>query len=86
LPDNLEIVELSKQSDSLVTMVTKKSTLDDDVQSETEMIAESLNDDPMVIEDSVFDENVSQASGKHSLSPTSADAGPPGGKWKDLVE
>ena len=81
--DAIELVNISKENETLVSMVVKESTLgDDDDASEDSLntvVPDHYSMDPMGVDDTVFDDEIG-ASGKHALSPVSAESGLPSEK------
>ena len=69
--DAIELVNISKENETLVSMVVKESTLgDDDDASEDSpntVVPDHYSMDPMGVDDTVFDDEIG-ASGKHALS------------------
>ena len=81
--DTNELVNITKQNETLVSMVVKESTLgEDDVAFEDSVntvVPDHYSMDPMGVDDTVFDDKIG-VSGKHSLSPISEESGLPSAK------
>ena len=81
--DTHELVNITKQNETLVSMVVKESTLgeDDDAfeDSVNTVVPDHYSMDPMGVDDTVFDDKIG-VSGKHSLSPISEESGLPSAK------
>ena len=75
--DAMDIADISSTNDSLISMVTRRTTLDEE-PSDGSVIQVQEN---LEVNNEVFDDKIESGTGKkHSLSPASLDSGLPEGK------
>ena len=77
--DAMDIADISSTNDSLVSMVTRRTTLDE-VEEPTDGSVIQVQEN-LEVNNEVFDDKIESGTGKkHSLSPASFDSGLPEGK------
>ena len=77
--DAMDIADISSTNDSLISMVTRRTTLDE-VEESTDGSVFQVQEN-LEVNNEVFDDKIESGTGKkHSLSPASLDSGLPEGK------
>ena len=77
--DAMDIADISSTNDSLISMVTRRTTLDE-VEESTDGSVIQVQEN-LEVNNEVFDDKIESGTGKkHSLSPASLDSGLPEGK------